>query len=172
MKLTTKGKYAVTAMLYLAVHERTGPVSLTLIASNLGISISYAEQLFAKLRESKLVKGVRGPGGGYRLGAPRNEISIGRIIEVVDEADAPGGEPDVVVSQPQQPGEEPMQEAPMSTITVKQENLCADLWGELSSFIREYLYGIDLETFLGSASVQAVLEKAGVSVPRPVSKIA
>ena len=67
MRLTTKGRYAVTAMLDLAIHADTGPVSLAGISSRQDISLSYLEQLFAKLRRNELVSSVRGPGGGYRL---------------------------------------------------------------------------------------------------------
>ena len=67
MRLTTKGRYAVTAMLDLALHAATGPVSLADISERQGISISYLEQLFAKLRRNGLVSSVRGPGGGYQL---------------------------------------------------------------------------------------------------------
>lgn len=67
MRLTTKGRYAVTAMLDLALHAQHGPVSLADISERQGISLSYLEQLFAKLRRSSLVSSVRGPGGGYQL---------------------------------------------------------------------------------------------------------
>jgi len=85
MRLSTKGRYSVTAMLDLAIHDRAGPVTLADISQCQGISLSYLEQLFAKLRKSGLVKGVRGPGGGYRLSRPASEISIGDIIRAVDE---------------------------------------------------------------------------------------
>ena len=65
MRLSTKGRYSVTAMLDLAIHDKAGPVTLADISQCQGISLSYLEQLFAKLRKAKLVKGVRGPGGGY-----------------------------------------------------------------------------------------------------------
>ena len=67
MRLSTKGRYAVTAMMHLAIHDRYGPVTLAEISQCQGISLSYLEQLFAKLRKRNLVEGVRGPGGGYRL---------------------------------------------------------------------------------------------------------
>jgi len=80
MRLSTKGRYSVTAMLDLAIHDRAGPVTLADISQCQGISLSYLEQLFAKLRSDGLVKGVRGPGGGYRLAKPASEISIASII--------------------------------------------------------------------------------------------
>jgi len=85
MRLSTKGRYAVTAMLELAVNGDRGPVTLADISVEQGISLSYLEQLFACLRRQRLVKGVRGPGGGYYLGRPAGEISIADIICAVDE---------------------------------------------------------------------------------------
>ncbi len=85
MRLSTKGRYSVTAMLDLAIHDKAGPVTLADISQCQGISLSYLEQLFAKLRKNGLVKGVRGPGGGYRLARPASEISIAEIIDSVDE---------------------------------------------------------------------------------------
>ncbi|PID50441.1 MAG: Fe-S cluster assembly transcriptional regulator IscR [Proteobacteria bacterium] len=85
MKLSTKGRYAVTAMMDLAIHDHEGPVTLADISNCQGISLSYLEQLFAKLRKYGLVEGVRGPGGGYRLGKPASQISIAQIITAVDE---------------------------------------------------------------------------------------
>ncbi|WP_295386021.1 Rrf2 family transcriptional regulator [uncultured Thiodictyon sp.] len=85
MRLSTKGRYAVTAMLDLALQGGEGPVTLADISVTQGISLSYLEQLFAALRHKQLVRGVRGPGGGYYLGRPANEISIADIICAVDE---------------------------------------------------------------------------------------
>ena len=85
MQLTTKGRYAVTAMLDLASNESTRPVTLDMISQRQNISLSYLEQLFAKLRKAKLVKSVRGPGGGYLLNVNADEVSLTQIIEAVDE---------------------------------------------------------------------------------------
>lgn len=85
MRLSTKGRYAVTAMLDLALNGTQGPVTLADISENQGISLSYLEQLFAALRSKGLVRGVRGPGGGYYLGRDSDEISIADIICAVDE---------------------------------------------------------------------------------------
>lgn len=85
MRLSTKGRYAVTAMLDLALNGKKGPVTLAEISENQGISLSYLEQLFAALRSKELVRGVRGPGGGYYLGKSADEISIANIICAVDE---------------------------------------------------------------------------------------
>jgi len=85
MRLSTKSRYAVTAMLDLALHGSQGPVTLADISENQSISLSYLEQLFASLRAKQLVRGVRGPGGGYYLGRDPGEISIADIICAVDE---------------------------------------------------------------------------------------
>lgn len=86
MRLTTKGRYAVTAMLDLALHKNQGPVSLSDISSRQAISLSYLEQLFSKLRRSGLVSSVRGPGGGYELKRGSGDIFIAQIIDAVDES--------------------------------------------------------------------------------------
>ncbi|MFC1235892.1 Fe-S cluster assembly transcriptional regulator IscR [Vibrio sp. DW001] len=86
MRLTSKGRYAVTAMLDVALNSQEGPVPLADISERQGISLSYLEQLFSKLRKAGLVASVRGPGGGYRLGRQAFDISIGIIISAVDES--------------------------------------------------------------------------------------
>jgi Rrf2 family iron-sulfur cluster assembly transcriptional regulator len=86
MRLTTKGRYAVTAMLDLAIHAQNGPVSLNDISGRQGISLSYLEQLFAKLRRNGLVASVRGPGGGYRLSRGDTEINVAEIVDAVNES--------------------------------------------------------------------------------------
>lgn len=85
MKLTTRGRYAVTAMLDISVHGQTRPTALAEISTRQEISLSYLEQLFSKLRRKGLVRSVRGPGGGYMLAAPPTTISIADIIRAVDE---------------------------------------------------------------------------------------
>ena len=86
MKLTSKGRYAVTAMLDVALHSQQNPVPLADISERQGISLSYLEQLFSKLRKAGLGASVRGPGGGYRLGADAHSIAIGTVIAAVDES--------------------------------------------------------------------------------------
>ena len=86
MRLTTKGRYAVTAMLDLALHTTKGPVSLADISLRQGISLSYLEQLFARLRKCNLVQSVRGPGGGYKLMGATHEISIAQVVDAVSES--------------------------------------------------------------------------------------
>ena len=85
MQLTTKGRYAVTAMLDLASNESAKPVTLDMISQRQNISLSYLEQLFAKLRKASLVKSVRGPGGGYLLNVNAIDVTLTEIIEAVDE---------------------------------------------------------------------------------------
>ena len=86
MRLTTKGRYAVTAMLDIALHDGHGPVSLADISQRQAISLSYLEQLFAKLRKSSLVNSVRGPGGRYQLQRQPAAIHVAEIIDAVDES--------------------------------------------------------------------------------------
>lgn len=85
MKMSTKGRYAVMAMIDIATHSDGEPVSLAEIAERQDISQEYLEQLFGKLRKKKLVESARGPGGGYRLAVPMSEIPVAKIIAAVDE---------------------------------------------------------------------------------------
>jgi len=86
MRLTTKGRYAVTAMLDLAINYKDGPITLSDISKRQGISLSYLEQLFSKLRKRGLVDSARGPGGGYRLSRGAGEIAVADVIAAVDES--------------------------------------------------------------------------------------
>jgi Rrf2 family iron-sulfur cluster assembly transcriptional regulator len=138
VRLTTKGRYAVTAMLDLAFHSQIKPVTLTEIATRQTISLSYLEQLFARLRRAGMVKGVRGPGGGYTLCGEASEINIADIIAAVDEqvdATRCGGE---------------------ANCQKHQACLTHDLWMGLSDQIRDYLRGITLAELLERQSVQDV----------------
>jgi Rrf2 family iron-sulfur cluster assembly transcriptional regulator len=85
MRLTTKGRFAVTAMIDLALRQNNGPVTLAAISQRQQISLSYLEQLFGKLRRHELVESTRGPGGGYTLGRKATEITVADIIVSVDE---------------------------------------------------------------------------------------
>ena len=85
MRLTTKGRFAVTAMVDLAMRQTRGPVTLAAISERQHISLSYLEQLFGKLRRAKLVSSVRGPGGGYNLAQPVQQITVADIVTAVDE---------------------------------------------------------------------------------------
>ena len=85
MRLTTKGRFAVTAMIDLALRSERGPVTLAAISERQHISLSYLEQLFGKLRRHQLVSSTRGPGGGYMVARPLGTISVAEIIHAVDE---------------------------------------------------------------------------------------
>ena len=141
MKLTTKGRYAVTAMLDLALHNDKGPVTLADIADRQGISLSYLEQLFAKLRKQKLVEGVRGPGGGYRLARMPHQITVAEIINAVDEA--------VDVTRCQ--GEQGCQEG--------QRCLTHELWQELSQRLYEFLDSITPDQFIGRPEIKEIARR-------------
>ena len=130
MRLSTKGRYSVTAMLDLAIHDKAGPVTLADISQCQGISLSYLEQLFARLRKSGLVKGVRGPGGGYRLARPASEISIAEIICSVDE--------NVDITRCK--GQGNCQDG--------SKCLTHELWTNLSAKLHEFLSGITLAQFV------------------------
>ena len=85
MRLTTKGRFAVTALMDLALHRAEGPVTLAAISERQKISLSYLEQLFGKLRRRAVVDSVRGPGGGYLLARPLRELTVAQIVRAVDE---------------------------------------------------------------------------------------
>lgn len=141
MRLTTKGRYAVTAMLDLALHEGKGPISLADISERQGISLSYLEQLFAKLRRNELVRSVRGPGGGYQLNREPAGISVAEVVDAVNESvDATG---------------------------CKREGGCQGgevclthhLWCDLSSQIHHFLNGITLANLVARKDVKDVAER-------------
>ena len=138
MRLTTKGRYAVTAMLDLAIHARIEPVSLGDISERQSISISYLEQLFAKLRKNGLVSSVRGPGGGYQLARHGADIFIAQIIDAVDE----------LVDVTRCAGQGDCQQGMMC--------LTHELWTDLSHQIHTFLSSISLEELVCRREVQAV----------------
>ncbi|XOV79381.1 MAG: Fe-S cluster assembly transcriptional regulator IscR [Aestuariibacter sp.] len=141
MKLTSKGRYAVTAMLDVALHSQKGPVPLADISERQEISLSYLEQLFSRLRRENLVTSIRGPGGGYALGRDAVAISVGEVIKAVDEtvdatrchgqADCQGG----------------------------QRCLTHNLWENLSDRISDFLNGISLGELMSESDVQSVAER-------------
>ena len=126
MRLTTKGRYAVTAILDLAIHDDKGPISLAEISARQNISLSYLEQLFASLRRKGLVSSTRGPGGGYSLQGSADEISIADVITAVDES----------VDATRCKGEKNCQDAHAC--------LTHELWSELSQQILDFLGSITL----------------------------
>ncbi len=145
MKLTTKGRYAVTAMMDLALHQTDRRrVSLKSISEHQEISIAYLEQLFAGLKAKGLVRGVRGPGGGYRLTKPAEEISIYDIISAVDES----------VDVTRCHGREDCQDGEIC--------LTHELWTELSAQIALFLNDLKLGDIVQSPIVQEVAERQKV----------
>ena len=126
MRLTTKGRYAVTAMLDLALHFEEGSITLSDISKRQGISLSYLEQLFSKLRRGGLVDSARGPGGGYRLSRNASEICVADVITAVDER----------IDAMRCKGE--------GNCHNDQACLTHELWCDLSSHILAFLKGIDL----------------------------
>ncbi|HEY1991687.1 MAG TPA: Rrf2 family transcriptional regulator [Gammaproteobacteria bacterium] len=138
MKLTTKGRYAVTALLDLALHDSEGPVCLSEIATRQDISLPYLEQLFTRLRRRGLVASTRGPGGGYNLGKSAAEIAVAEIISAVDESfDATrcGGDRDCHGG-----------------------NTCLThgLWEDLSREVHRFLRGVTLAQLMQSDGVRSV----------------
>ncbi len=141
MRLTTKGRYAVTAMLDLAVHGSKRPMTLADISTRQGISLSYLEQLFSRLRRCGLVMSTRGPGGGYRLGKPVDEISVAAVIGAVDEtvdATRCGG---------------------LGNCQDDQTCLTHELWCELSGQIYDFLNGISLAGLVSRDVVKGIAER-------------
>ncbi|MAZ86500.1 MAG: Fe-S cluster assembly transcriptional regulator IscR [Cellvibrionaceae bacterium] len=141
MRLTTKGRYAVTAMLDLALNAENGPISLADISKRQEISLSYLEQLFSKLRQQELVSSVRGPGGGYKLSRASESISVAQIIDAVNESiDATncGG-----------------------SGNCQQGQVCLThyLWCDLSDQIHNFLSGITLASLVARQDVRNVSER-------------
>jgi Rrf2 family iron-sulfur cluster assembly transcriptional regulator len=129
MKLTTKGRYAVMAMVDLAVNSDGKPLTLAEIAERQSISLSYLEQLFAKLRRGSLVRSVRGPGGGYMLARAAQAIRVSDIVLAVDEP---------IRATRCEPG------SPMSCQGAKGRCTTHDLWEELSNHIHLFLSSVSL----------------------------
>ena len=145
MRLTTKGRYAVTAMLDLAIHFEDGPITLADISRRQGISLSYLEQLFSRLRKQELVVSARGPGGGYRLSREASEIAVADVITAIDEkvdATRCGG---------------------LANCQDDQPCLTHELWTDLSQRIYDFLSGITLADLVNRREVQEVVERQLVS---------
>ncbi len=151
MRLTTKGRYAVTAMLDLALHATKSPVPLADISQRQGISLSYLEQLFARLRKQGLVDSARGPGGGYRLSRAANEIAVVEVINAIDEkvnVTRCGGKGDCHDGQP---------------------CLTHELWMDLSGQIHQFLSNITLGQLVERRHTQDVAARQeGAVVVQPV----
>lgn len=141
MKLTSKGRYAVTAMLDVAIHAVNGPVSLADISERQGISLSYLEQLFSRLRKHGLVTSVRGPGGGYRLGRCSAQIAVADVICAVDES----------INATKCSGQDNCQGG--------DQCLTHSLWEDLSFRIEEFLQNISLSELVEQRSVKAISQR-------------
>lgn len=141
MRLTTKGRYAVTAMLDLALHDGNGPIALADIAERQGISLSYLEQLFSRLRRRTLVRSVRGPGGGYLLARGVEQIHVAEVISAVDES----------VDTTRCGGGHNCQD--------NERCLTHDLWHDLSDRIHDYLTKISLHDLMSQRGVRQVAER-------------
>ena len=141
MRLTTKGRYAVTAMLDLALQIESSPVTLADISARQGISLSYLEQLFSLLRKKGLVCSVRGPGGGYRLGRSGEDICVAHIIDAVDEVlDATGCKG-------------------LANCHGGEECLTHHLWADLSSQIHKFLSQISLADLVQRNEVKRITKR-------------
>jgi Rrf2 family transcriptional regulator, iron-sulfur cluster assembly transcription factor len=159
MRLTTKGRFAVTAMIDLALQHGTGPVTLSEISQRQKISLSYLEQLFAKLRRRMLVDSVRGPGGGYTLAKDMAQVSVADIILAVDEP----------IDATQCGGKENCRD--------EQKCITHDLWAKLNDHILDYLRGVTLKQLVdgqkakasGVAQVQDMRETLNKRDRTPVS---
>lgn len=138
MRLTTKGRFAVTAMLDLALTHGNGPVTLAGISQRQGISLAYLEQLFGKLRRHALVDSVRGPGGGYRLAKHPQDVSIADIMRAVDEP----------IDATNCGGNENCHD--------EQRCMTHDLWTNLNQTIFEYLNSISLSQLAERQRTQPV----------------
>lgn len=141
MRLTSKGRYAVTAMLDVALHSEQGPVPLADISERQEISLSYLEQLFSRLRKQGLVSSVRGPGGGYRLGKEADEISVGMVISAVDES----------IDAMRCQGKGDCQNG--------SQCLTHNLWMGLSERIATFLYGISLGELMKEAEIRDLSDR-------------
>jgi len=142
MKLTTKGRFAVTAMLDLAMRQNRGPVTLAAISERQHISLSYLEQLFGKLRRAKLVSSVRGPGGGYNLAQPAQSVTVASIVAAVDEP----------LDATQCGGKENCHD--------DRRCMTHDLWARLNDKMYEYLDSVKLSDLVA----QQATRKSAVSV--------
>jgi Rrf2 family iron-sulfur cluster assembly transcriptional regulator len=150
MKLTTKGRYAVTAMLDLALHADVGPVSLAEISSRQEISLSYLEQLFSRLRRHGLVVSTRGPGGGYRVARDLSSVAVSEIVEAVSES----------VDATQCGGKQ--------NCTSHGRCLTHDLWEGLSAQIEKFLSGISLQDLIDRQRVRSVAVRQDKLVARRI----
>lgn len=152
MKLSTKGRYAVMAMADLALHSQGTPITLSEIAERQEISLAYLEQLFAKLRKSGLVESTRGPGGGYELAIPADDIPISTIVLAVDEP------LDVTRCATENPG-------PNTGCIGAGRCITHDLWNELGRQIQRYLSSVSLGDVVGGRIVSTMFDTSPIEAP-------
>ncbi|TSE27504.1 HTH-type transcriptional regulator IscR [Tepidimonas sediminis] len=152
MRLTTKGRFAVTAMIDLALRQASGPVTLAAISQRQHISLSYLEQLFGKLRRHKLVESTRGPGGGYTLGRKASEITVADIILSVDEP----------IDATQCGGKENCQGDGQPCMT-------HDLWAELNERMIEFLRSVTLQKLVDDQLAKGAVVEPPPSLKRAIS---
>ena len=146
MRLTTKGRFAVTAMIDLGLRQHNGPVTLASISQRQDISLSYLEQLFGKLRRHELVASTRGPGGGYTMGRPMGEISVADVIYAVDEP----------LDATQCGGRE--------NCSSKDERcMTHDLWANLNRVMVDYLDSVTLQQLVDEQRERMAHKGAGLS---------
>ena len=136
MRLTTKGRYAVTAMLDVAQHGNDSPVAISSVSSRQGISQSYLEQLFSKLKKAMLVRSIRGPGGGYELALNPDAISVSDVLTAVGE------------------GVDATQCGGLGNCREGRASLTHELWTDLS---------IQIDLFLSSITVRALIDRTDVT---------
>lgn len=156
MRLTTKGRFAVTAMLDLALRHQNGPVTLAGIGARQSISLSYLEQLFGKLRRHALVESVRGPGGGYCLALPAEKVSVADIILAVDEP----------LDATQCGGLENCQE--------DKRCMTHNLWATLNDKLYEYLNSVSLQDLVNEqlakdGNVAVIMDRRATATRKIVS---
>src|SRR6516162_10984465 len=152
MRLTTKGRFAVTAMIDVAMHNGGGPVTLAGVAERQKISLSYLEQLFGKLRRHGLFESVRGPGGGYNLARPANSVSVADIIIAVDEP----------IDATQCGGKENCQD--------DKRCMTHELWANLNTHIFSFLRSVTLEQLVRAQDkndVNVLQDRRGSSEKKP-----
>jgi Rrf2 family iron-sulfur cluster assembly transcriptional regulator len=152
MRLTTKGRFAVTAMIDLALRQASGPVTLAAISQRQQISLSYLEQLFGKLRRHKLVESTRGPGGGYTLARPAREITVADIILAVDEP----------IDATQCGGKENCQPNGQRCMT-------HDLWTQLNDRMVDFLRSVTLQKLVEDQLAKGVAVEPAPSIRRAIS---
>ena len=131
MRLSTKGRFAINAMIDVALREKLGPVPLSDIAARQQISLSYLEQMFSKLRQHGLVESTRGPGGGYALGHSADGMTVADIIAAVEE-DASPAKLESNVTKAQAAG----------------QDMTQDLWDNLNSRMVDYMKSISLRSLV------------------------